>query len=246
MLNIKFMIALMLTCIAASAADAASHFEKTTDGVIVTPQTGNAQRVQLQVMSDRIVHVTALPDAAVHVGTSLMITAKPGSVKFTITQQGNQLLLKTTEVTATISLQTGAVSFSDKKGALMLNESKRELRKYVSEGHDYYAIEQQFNPSTDEAFYGLGQHQNAQMNYNGEDVQLAQHNMDVAIPFVLSTRNYGVLWDNNSITRFGNPISYALTSRDLQVLDASGKPGGVYCKLLYRWQTASIACRKRY
>ena len=29
------------------------------------------------------------------------------------------------------------------------------------------------------------------MNYNGEDVELAQHNMDVAIPFVLSTRKYG-------------------------------------------------------
>ena len=72
------------------------------------------------------------------------------------------------------------------------------------------SITQQFNRGTDEGFYGLGQHQNRQMNYNGEDVELAQHNMDVAIPFVVSTRNYGMLWDNNSITRFGNPKPYAL------------------------------------
>ena len=71
------------------------------------------------------------------------------------------------------------------------------------------SITQQFNRGTDEGFYGLGQHQNGQMNYNGEDVELAQHNMDVAIPFVVSTRNYGLLWDNNSITRFGDPKPYA-------------------------------------
>ncbi len=226
MSNINIIIALLLTFVTADSADAASHFEKTADGVIVTPEHGNAERVRLQVMSDRIIHVTALRDAVAHAGTSLMITAKPTQEHFSVTQQGDQLLLKTAEVTAKISLQTGAVSFSDKKGTTILRESKRELRKYASEGRDYYAIEQQFNPSTDEAFYGLGQHQNAQMNYNGEDVQLAQHNMDVAIPFVLSTRNYGVLWDNNSITRFGNPKPYALVSRDLQVLDANGRPGG--------------------
>ncbi len=72
-------------------------------------------------------------------------------------------------------------------------------------------ISQQFNRGTDEGFYGLGQHQNGQMNYNGEDVLLSQHNMDVAIPFVVSTLNYGLLWDNNSVTRFGEskPYTYA-------------------------------------
>ncbi len=66
----------------------------------------------------------------------------------------------------------------------------------------------QFNRGTDEGLYGLGQHQNRQMNYNGEDVELAQHNMDIAIPYLLSTRGYGILWDNNSITRVGDPEPY--------------------------------------
>ena len=64
------------------------------------------------------------------------------------------------------------------------------------------------------------------MNLNGEDVELAQHNMDIGVPFVVSTRNYGVLWDNNGITRFGNPKPYGLASRDLKIRDASGKEGG--------------------
>src|SRR5262249_40687940 len=87
-------------------------------------------------------------------------------------------------------------------------------------------VSQRFNPGTDEAFYGMGQHQNAQVNLNGEDVELAQHNMDIGVPFVVSSRNYGVLWDNNSLTRFGDPKPYGLASRDLEIRDASGKEGG--------------------
>jgi alpha-D-xyloside xylohydrolase len=65
------------------------------------------------------------------------------------------------------------------------------------------------------------------MNYNGEDVELAQHNMDIGVPFVMSTRNYGVLWDTASITRFGNPRPYGLASRDLTLYDADGNKGGL-------------------
>ncbi len=72
----------------------------------------------------------------------------------------------------------------------------------------------------------MGQHQNAQMNLNGEDVEIAQHNMDIGVPFVVSSRNYGVLWDNYSITRFGNPKPYGFASRDLKIRDAAGKEGG--------------------
>ena len=64
------------------------------------------------------------------------------------------------------------------------------------------------------------------MNLNGEDVELAQHNMDIGVPFVVSTRNYGVLWDNNGITRLGDPKPYGLASRDLKIRDVAGKDGG--------------------
>jgi alpha-D-xyloside xylohydrolase len=63
------------------------------------------------------------------------------------------------------------------------------------------------------------------MDYLGEDVELAQHNMDVAVPFLVSTRNYGILWDNNSITRFGNPEPYQLVGDSLTVTGDGGKPG---------------------
>ena len=211
-----------------SIAAAHEPYQQSSDGITVEPSQGPAKRVRLQLISDRIVRVTAEPAGADGVPKSLAVTATPpGDVPFTVQRSGAKVELHTRSLAADVSLDTGVVSFLDTQGRVLLAERDRGGFAPVKiEGRKYYSVQQVFNPGTDEAFYGLGQHQNAQMNYNGADVLLAQHNMDVAIPFVVSSRNYGVLWDNDSITRFGDPHPYAPVSRDLQVYDAAGKEGG--------------------
>ncbi|HMI36914.1 MAG TPA: TIM-barrel domain-containing protein, partial [Steroidobacteraceae bacterium] len=222
-------IALLACAVAGGVQAAGGSFERTTDGVIVTPAAGPAAKVRLQFTSDRIIHVTAVPQASLDLPASLMVVAPPPAhPNYQITRQGDRLVLKSARVSAEVSLATGLVSFRNAHGIRVLEERDRGVFEPVTVGEQpFYSLRQQFNPGTDEAFYGLGQHQNAQMNYNGEDVLLAQHNMDVAIPFVVSSRNYGLLWDNNSITRFGDPRPYGLASRDLKLYDADGKPGGL-------------------
>lgn len=206
-------------------------FEKTADGVIVTPASGPAKKVRLQVMSDRAIRVTASPTDTIDAPQSLMVIAQPKTSGFTVTEAGGKVVLKAGKATAEVVLATGAVSFKDAAGKTTLAEQGRSaFTPHSIDGKNFYGISQRFNPSTDEGFYGLGQHQNGQMNYNGQDVELAQYNRDIAIPFVLSTRNYGVLWDNNGITRFGDPSPYALASRDLKITDEKGKAGGFTAK----------------
>lgn len=219
----------VLACTLAGGAEAAGgNYERTSDGVIVTPGSGPAARVRLQFMSERIIHVTAVPGKKLDLPSSLMVVAPPAHLKYQVTRQGDRLLLKSARASAEVSLSTGVVSFRNARGERVLAERDRGAFEPVTvDNQPFYALRQQFNPGTDEGFYGLGQHQNAQMNYNGEDVVLAQHNMDIAIPFVVSTRNYGLLWDNNSITRFGDPKPYGLASRDLKLYDAEGEPGGL-------------------
>ncbi|MDE3213349.1 MAG: alpha-xylosidase, partial [Bacteroidota bacterium] len=67
-----------------------------------------------------------------------------------------------------------------------------------------WTAQQFFKAENAEAFYGLGQHQQGLMNYRGQVVTLAQYNSEIAIPMVVSSRNYGILWDNYSITTFGD------------------------------------------
>ncbi len=194
-------------------------FVQDATGVVVTPAAGDAKRVRLEVRSDRIIRVTAVADENLQLPASLMVLpAANASPSFNVEKKEGDLTVSTAAVVAHVSLANGAVRFTDAAGKALLDET--QSRKLGS------GVTQRFNPGTDEAFYGMGQHQNAQVNLNGEDVELSQHNMDIAVPFVVSSRNYGVLWDNNGISRFGNPKPYGLASRDLKIRDASGKEGG--------------------
>ena len=194
-------------------------FTQSETGVIVSPASGSARRVRLEVRADRIVRVTAVADENLELPASLVAIGAPAApVSFKVERNGDDLALTTSRMVAHVSLANGAVRFTDAAGKNLLEETPARV---LDQG-----VSQRFNPSSDEAFYGMGQHQNAQMNLNGEDVEIAQHNMDIGVPFVVSSRNYGVLWDNYSITRFGNPRPYGFASRDLKIRDAAGKEGG--------------------
>jgi alpha-D-xyloside xylohydrolase len=204
-----------------------ANFQRLTDGVIVDV-AGTDSKVRLQVVDDRIIHVTAIPTGGFDLPASLMAVKTGGDSHFSIDADTGHVSLKTAQVTAQVETATGAVQFFGKDGKLILAEQPhgRTFTPVTVQKQAFYAVRQQFASPDDEAFYGLGQHQQGTMNYKGKDVELAQHNMDIAIPFVVSSRNYGLLWDNNSITRFGDPRPYQMIDKQLKLFDANGKPGG--------------------
>ena len=210
-----------------------AQFEKTTDGVLITLAESSVKKVRLQVMSEKIIRVTALPGTDLNVvPESIQVVAKPATVDFKVEQAGNNLTLKTSQVTATVSLVDGTVNFADAKGNLLLKEENRGVFSPVTEDPitpdaDSFAFRQQFNRGSDEGYFGLGQQQNGQVNYAGENVELTTHNLSKAIPFVVSSKNYGLLWDNNSITRVGDPRETQPLNVSLKLFDAEGKEGGL-------------------
>jgi alpha-D-xyloside xylohydrolase len=207
--------------LAGCAADAPEgSFVRDETGLVVTPAIGEQRRVRLEVRTDRTVRVTSVADGNLDLPASLMVVdSSAPQPSWKVERHAGEVVLSTSRLSAHVSLANGAVTFKDPAGKVLAAEEPQ--RDWPAAG-----ASTRFNPGTDEAFYGSGQHQNAQLNLNGEDVELAQHNMDIAVPFIVSARNYGVLWDNNGITRIGNPKPYGLASRDLNISDATGKPGG--------------------
>ena len=211
-----------------------AQVERVADGVILTLADGPAKKVRLQVMADNIIRVTAVPgESFAVVPPSIQVVAQPTTnLPFTTDQQGNNLILKTDAMTAEVSLSNGVITFRDAAGNLLLQEENRGTFSPVigdpdDVDADSFAIRQEFNRNTDEGFFGLGQHQNGQVNYAGENVELTTYNLVISIPYVVSSRNYGVLWDNNSITRFGNPQEAQPLNASLTLYDADGKEGGL-------------------
>src|SRR5690242_5220817 len=85
----------------------------------------------------------------------------------------------------------------------------------------------EFVLAPDEAIYGLGQHQQGVMNYRGHSVRLLQENREVAVPVLVSSLGYGVLWDNPAVTEVNVGVGRDKTIPSMQLFDENGHPGGL-------------------
>ena len=72
-----------------------------------------------------------------------------------------------------------------------------------------WQIQQTFVSPPDESQYGLGQHQEGIFNVRGVPIRLHQANTNISVPFLLSSKGYGLLWNNPSLTDF-NPADQAI------------------------------------
>ena len=64
-----------------------------------------------------------------------------------------------------------------------------------------YEIHQQFAAYPHERLYGMGQRTHGRLNLKGLSLDLVQRNAEVNIPFVLSDRGYGLLWNVPAVGR---------------------------------------------
>ncbi|MEI8004711.1 MAG: TIM-barrel domain-containing protein [Bacteroidota bacterium] len=119
-------------------------------------------------------------------------------------RSGNLFTLRTSGLICEVSKKLQKLSIKDTSGLTVFLEAivPGELRDTVIQGEKTYSILQQFIITPDEGLYGLGQHQDGVMNWHNKSQSLIQKNMEVALPFLVSTRNYGILWDNPSQTEY--------------------------------------------
>ena len=200
---------------------------------------GGAQVVRLQVVNDNIIRVQATPENKLPEKQSLIIVKQTQAPKFTVTD-GDEVCVKAARVEARVDKKTGGVTFYDGNGKLLLKEAKngktfKPFRVPDREiGVDVAKVpEAQRNglswrllfDSKKEAIYGLGQHQSEELNMKGLNEDLFQYNTKVSVPFILSSKNYGLLWDSYSYCRWGNPEEYVQLGKAFKIYDKRGREG---------------------
>ena len=74
-------------------------------------------------------------------------------------------------------------------------------RNFTATGNGYQQLEQSFAAYDDERLFGLGQHTHGCLDQKGMVLDLVQRNAEVSIPFLLSNRGYGFLWNNPAVGR---------------------------------------------
>ncbi len=208
-------------------------YEQTQNGVTVRVQQKSPQQaryIRFRVMGDKIIRVSATPDKRFADPESLVILPSRQQTPFSVFRQGDTITLSTKEVTASVKASTGEVWFTDENGTMLLQENKGGGTSFMPievDGTKGYTIRQLFESPEDESFYGLGQHQSDEFNYKGKNEELFQYNTKVSVPFVVSTKNYGLLLDSYSLCRFGNPHDYSQLNRLFNLYNKVGEKGSL-------------------
>ena len=226
-------------------AMAAAEVQQSGNKVTVKPDGGQAKVICLEVMNDNIIRVRATSESALSVKKpSLMIVPQtaPAQKTYTVSEDEQSVIVKAKNVTAVVNKATGAIVFFDATGKQLLKEAKdgKKFQNFTVPEREYgvrniggvteemkhgLTWQMLFDSPSDEAFYGLGQHQSEEFNMKGKNEDLFQYNTKVSIPFVLSNKNYGILWDSYSYCRFGNPNDYLQLNRAFKLYDRRGKEG---------------------
>jgi len=154
---------------------------------------------------------------------SLVVLTKPAAVAFTIEESADALTLRGEKLRVVADKHTGALAFFAADGHELTRERTRDpatIKEVTISGAPTYEISHTFTLAPDESLYGLGQYNRSYMDYRGQDVLLVQTNIGTVVPFLVSTKRYGILWDIYSKMTFHDDASGA-------TLWAESAPAGV-------------------
>ena len=233
--------ALILGAMGAQAADFVQNGNFLTVQLKQHQNYGPSQ-IRLQVVNDRIIRVQATAEQSFRSKQSLIIVPQNSKAKYKVEEQGDDLIITTAAMRAVLNEATGQITFYDLKDQVLLKEvaqggktfkpftvPDREIGVDIAKvpeaqkhGWSWRAL---FDSPDNEAFYGLGQHQSEELNMKGKNEDLFQYNTKVSVPFVISNKNYGILWDSYSYSRWGNPDDYLQLNRAFKLYDKDGKEG---------------------
>jgi len=166
-------------------------------------------------LADGILSISPLADNAVRIKfytsaeedlKELIFVTKAATPAFQVADLPSKLEIKAPKIIVLLDKQTGKLSYADKTGKVFLSEKadSRKLTPGTIQGEPCVAVEQGFESPSDEFVFGLGQFQDGQYNLKNVARRLTQVNTQIAIPFIYSSKGYGLLWHQYGLTDF-NP-----------------------------------------
>jgi alpha-D-xyloside xylohydrolase len=188
-------------CLHALPVPAAVPFDRTAAGVIirlddVTLRLSSTQPGVLRVEGTREGRFSDRPSL-------VLVPAEPRPLR--VEAHATELRVATDGVEAVVTPRTGQVAFfRPSERTPFLVASQHQLQPVEIAGDRGVAIAQRFSAEADQGLYGLGTYQDGVMDWRGRSVRLAQSNTVSALPVLVSSQGWGLLWHNTSRTIFAD------------------------------------------
>ena len=263
----SFLIAIPFCLFCATAAPAqwiamnpVRQVQQQPEGVLFSLGTGS---LKVQVCSDSVIRVLYSPTASFPKRADYVVTKDSWpATQWTMQSTDDAVTLTTSLLRITVTKKDGAIAYADVHGSSLLQESSRHMTPEKVNGEDTYRAESFVSIyGSHEGLYGLGQHQAGVWNYRGESVDISQENSNISVPLMLSSKGYGIFWNNTSRSRFNNRFANYLyiSSEVADVIDYYFLYGPEFDKIIagYRkltgqaplfgkWAYGFWQCKNRY
>jgi alpha-D-xyloside xylohydrolase len=196
--------------LAGSARAQGPVYSKTATAVTVQVK---GDTIELSPLGDGAIRVKiyqsgALPEP-VGPGEVVLLANLPAA-HFEVRQTAGVVVVDAGSLRARVDLRAGTLAFSDAHGKLLLSEQDggRALPPLLP-GQEIPTMQETFVSPKDEALFGSGQFQDGYLNVRDLPRRLTQVNTQISIPFLLSSKGYGLLWHNYGRTDL-NPADTAI------------------------------------
>jgi alpha-D-xyloside xylohydrolase len=163
--------------------------------------------MQITVCKDDIIEVKYTIFNSFSDKASLVVNNNWHYPVFRLTENKNEYIITTSRLKVIVSKATNAIIYTDPDGKEITSECNnvnKTITPATIAGIDTYNVSTQFNSPQNEALFGLGCHptDTLSINYKGRNQDLAIKYLTGAIPVLLSTKGYGLMWDNYSASNF--------------------------------------------
>jgi alpha-D-xyloside xylohydrolase len=234
--------------------------QQESDGVVFSMGTGT---LKVQVCSDSVIHVlysatATFPKRADYV----VIKESWPAAQWTMQSTDDAITVTTSLLKVTVTKKDGAISYAEVHGGSLVQEQSRSLTPEKVNDEDTYRAESFVSIyGSHEGLYGLGQHQAGVWNYRGESVDISQENSNISVPLMLSSKGYGIFWNNTSRSRFNNRFAnylyissevadvidyYFLYGPDFDKIVASYRDLTGQAPMFGKWAYGFWQCKNRY
>jgi alpha-D-xyloside xylohydrolase len=197
----KLMTSLFLLFISISVKASVISYKKDANGLVFKLDKG---LMYIAVCKDDIIEVKYTMFDSFTAKSSLIVNKKWGHSVFDVRENTNQVIITTARLKVLINKTTNAITYADLNGKEITSEDEKSITPATIAGINTWNISTGFNSPKNEALFGLGCHpvDTGAINYKGRNQDMAIKYLTGAIPVLLSTRGYGLMWDNYSASNF--------------------------------------------
>ncbi len=222
--KLTFLFALILLATTTNAT--VVSYQKLNNGVNFTLDKG---KMFIHVIGDGVIEVKYTSLSALPEKKSLVVLDNVAlKNSFSVAEKGGNIVVTTGKLMIKVDRNTNAITYADLTGNEVLsegNENNKVMRDTTIAGIQTYSCATTFNSPANEGLFGLGCHplDSLSINYKGRNQNMAIKYLTGAIPVMLSSRGYGLLWDNYSESNFygaeANNTQYTYISESGKMVD---------------------------